>query len=154
MGPITRNDWLCGIALGLASLTLLPESAIAQARYAELLNARDMVWKAWFANDQATLERILPKEAIAINNGQRKWEHCAEILESAKQFAASGGRLIQVPGVPQRFSSIATDDGSTQGGTCILANSNLERSSRVQLTIATEAPSTVVPVLRKKSVAT
>jgi ketosteroid isomerase-like protein len=105
MGTITRNEWLCGVALGLASLTILPESAIAQARYAELLKVRDKVWKAWFANDQATLEKILPKEVIAINNGQQKWEHRAEILESAKQFATNGGKLIRLcfPHVETQF---------------------------------------------------
>jgi hypothetical protein len=96
VGTITRNEWLRGMELGLASLTILPEGAIAQARNAELLKARDTAWRAWFANDQATLEKILPKEAIAINNAQPKWEHRAEILESAKQFAVSGGKLVRL----------------------------------------------------------
>jgi hypothetical protein len=91
-----RNKRLCGLALGLASLTILPVSVMAQERYTELLRARETVWKAWFSNDQATLEKILPKEVIAINNGDVKWEHRAEILESAKQFAANGGKLIHL----------------------------------------------------------
>jgi hypothetical protein len=105
MGTVSRNEWLCGIALGLASLTILPESAMAQARYAELLKARDTVWKVWFDNDQATLEKILPKKVIAINNDQQSWEHRAEILNSANQFATSGGKLVRLhfPHVETQF---------------------------------------------------
>jgi ketosteroid isomerase-like protein len=105
VGTITRNEWLSGIALGLASLSILPESAIAQARKAELQQARDALWKAWFFNDRVTLEKMLSKDVIAINNGQREWEHRAQILESAKQFAARGGRLVRLsfPHVETQF---------------------------------------------------
>lgn len=102
---VTRNDWLSELALGLASLTILPETAVAQARLSALLRVRDAVWRAWFANDQATLSMILPKEVIAINHGQPNWEHRAEILESAKQFATDGGKLIRLsfPHVETQF---------------------------------------------------
>jgi ketosteroid isomerase-like protein len=91
-----QSNWLRGMALGLASLTILTADSMAQARYSELLRARDTAWKAWFANDRATLEKILPKEVIAINNRQNEWERRTEILESAKQFAANGGKLIRL----------------------------------------------------------
>lgn len=41
-------------------------------------------------------ERVLPEDTIAINNGAEKWEHRAEVLEAAKQFAAGGGKLIHL----------------------------------------------------------
>ena len=38
-----------------------------------ILTAREAVWKAWFGNDQAALEKLIPDEAIAINYGQTEW---------------------------------------------------------------------------------
>src|SRR5262245_14488782 len=35
----------------------------------QVLSAREAVWKAYFANDRAALERLVPDEAIAIDNG-------------------------------------------------------------------------------------
>ena len=97
--------------MGLASLTILTGNAIAQAQYAELLKVRGAARKAWFANDQATREKILPREVIAINDGQQKWEHRTEILGSAKQFATRRAKLIRLcfPRVEtQSFGEVAT----------------------------------------------
>ena len=99
-----RQDKLAfGIILGLAALTILPAigagepaTTFAQTQYEELLRAREAVWRAWFADDRATLEKVLPDDVIAINNGAEKWEHRAEVLEGAKQFAAGGGKLIHL----------------------------------------------------------
>jgi hypothetical protein len=98
-----RNKLAFGIALGLASLTILKAigadksaSTLTQTQYAELLRAREAVWRAWFADDRAALEKLLPEDSIAINNGNEKWEHRAEVLESAKQFAVDGGKLIHL----------------------------------------------------------
>ena len=32
-----------------------------------ILAAREAVWKAWFTNDRATLEKLIPEETIAID---------------------------------------------------------------------------------------
>jgi ketosteroid isomerase-like protein len=103
MGYLVRNKLALGIALGLASLTILPSTradkfatTLTQTQYAELLRAREAVWRAWFANDRAALERLLPEDAIAINNGDERWERRTEVLESSKQFAANGGKLIHL----------------------------------------------------------
>lgn len=89
--------------MGLAALATVvatgadkPATTLTQTQYAELLNAREAVWRAWFADDRAALEKVLPEDTIAINNGAEKWEHRAEVLESAKQFAAGGGKLISL----------------------------------------------------------
>jgi hypothetical protein len=57
-----KTNLLRGTALGLASLTNLPVSAIAQVQYAEVLRARDTAWRAWVANDQAALEKTRPQK--------------------------------------------------------------------------------------------
>jgi len=71
-------------------------ASATESQRAELLRAREAIWRAWFANDRAALEKLLPEDTIAINNGEEKWEHRAEVLESAKKFAADGGKLIQL----------------------------------------------------------
>ena len=61
-----------------------------------ILAKRDAVWKAWFANDRPTLEKLIPEEAIAINSGSKEWSNRASILEGAKAFADSGGKLVKL----------------------------------------------------------
>lgn len=61
-----------------------------------ILTAREAVWKAWFANDRAALEKLIPEEVIAINNGSEEWSDRAAVLDGAKRFAESGGKLIRL----------------------------------------------------------
>jgi hypothetical protein len=61
-----------------------------------ILAKRDAVWKAWFSNDRATLEKLIPPEAIAINDGEEKWADRAAIFAAAKEFADSGGKLVRL----------------------------------------------------------
>src|SRR5689334_14017619 len=61
-----------------------------------ILAAREAVWKAWFSNDRAALERLIPEETIAIDNGQEGWANRAAVLEGAKRFAESGGKLVRL----------------------------------------------------------
>ena len=73
--------------------TPLPVSPNMRQR---ILAKREAVWKAWFANDRATLERLIPEEAIAINDGEEGWADRAGILVSAKAFADAGGKLLKL----------------------------------------------------------
>jgi hypothetical protein len=61
-----------------------------------ILAAREAVWKAWFANDRALLEKLIPEEAIAIDSGAEGWSNRAAILDDAKRFADSGGKLVRL----------------------------------------------------------
>ncbi len=61
-----------------------------------ILAAREAVWKAWFTNDRAALERLIPAETIAIDNGSDDWSDRAAILAGAKRFADSGGKLVRL----------------------------------------------------------
>jgi hypothetical protein len=54
------------------------------------------VWKAWFANDRAALEKLVPEEVIAINNDTEAWSDRAAVLAGAKAFAESGGKLVRL----------------------------------------------------------
>jgi ketosteroid isomerase-like protein len=61
-----------------------------------ILAARETVWKAWFTNDRAALERLIPEETIAIDNGGEGWSDRAAVLAGAKRFVESGGKLVRL----------------------------------------------------------
>ena len=64
---------------------------------AELLKAREAVWRAWFAGDQAALTTLLPPELVTVSSdpsrplGTREAE-----LAASRGFAASGGKLSRL----------------------------------------------------------
>jgi len=64
------------------------------AEEAELLRVREAVWRAWFAGDRATLERLLTDDFLALDGegGPRPGREAQ--LEDAAAFHASGGALV------------------------------------------------------------
>ena len=77
---------------------------------AELLRARETVWRAWFAGDTATVEELVPPETIVISTGEPKWKGQAEVLQGAAKFHADGGKLLRLefPRTEvQRFGEVA-----------------------------------------------
>jgi ketosteroid isomerase-like protein len=61
-----------------------------------LLDAREAVWRAYFAGDRATLEKLIPSETIAIESGDNNWSNRQKILDGSVEFAKSGGKLIKL----------------------------------------------------------
>ena len=61
-----------------------------------LLDAREAVWRAYFAGDRATLEKLIPEEAIAIEAGNDNWSNRQTILDGSERFAKSGGKLVKL----------------------------------------------------------
>ena len=61
-----------------------------------ILSKREAVWRAFFANDRAQLEKLIPEEVIAINDGDEAWADRAAIFAQAKNFADSGGKLVRL----------------------------------------------------------
>jgi hypothetical protein len=78
-----------------AQQTSQPMTITPQIRQ-HILTAREAVWKAWFSNDRAALEKLIPEETIAIDNGQEGWSDRAAVLAGAKRFADSGGKLVRL----------------------------------------------------------
>jgi ketosteroid isomerase-like protein len=72
-----------------------PSTVTPQIRE-QILVARESVWKAYFANDRAALERLIPDEAIAIDAISSEWSDRAAIFAGAKRFADSGGKLVRL----------------------------------------------------------
>jgi len=61
-----------------------------------LLEAREVVWRAWFAGDRAALEKLLPAELLTIEPGSGEWGNRQAALEGSARFAAGGGKLIRL----------------------------------------------------------
>jgi ketosteroid isomerase-like protein len=61
-----------------------------------LMDAREAVWRSYFTNDRAALEKLIPEDTIAINAGDNNWENRKAIFEGAAQFAKAGGKLIRL----------------------------------------------------------
>jgi len=61
-----------------------------------LLDAREAVWRAWFAGDRATLEKLIPEETVAIESGDNTWSNRQTILNGSTEFAKSGGKLVKL----------------------------------------------------------
>jgi ketosteroid isomerase-like protein len=61
-----------------------------------LLDAREAVWRAFFAGDRATLEKSLPPETKAIEAGDDAWSNREQVLANSVDFAKHGGKLINL----------------------------------------------------------
>jgi hypothetical protein len=60
----------------------------------QILATRDTVWRAWFANDTARLNRLLPRATTAGEGAsQVEWADRKTILEQSREFARNGGKL-------------------------------------------------------------
>ncbi len=68
---------------------------VPQQMRKRILDAREAVWRAYFTNDQTTLERVIPTETIAID-GEKEWGNRASILAGAKHMADSGAKLVRL----------------------------------------------------------
>ena len=71
---------------------------------------REAIWRAWFANDTKTLQKLVPSDAIVISAGEEKWKTQAEVFQSAAAFRTGGGELVRLefPRTEiQRFGEVA-----------------------------------------------
>jgi ketosteroid isomerase-like protein len=95
---------------GALAMLLVSGLAARPDDRAELMKAREAVWRAWFVNDAKALEAMVPPDTIVIGSGQERWRNQADILQSAARFQASGGKLIRLE-FPQteiqRFGDVA-----------------------------------------------
>jgi hypothetical protein len=98
------------MAIALGSGLLGPSIASGSDDQRALLQARETVWRAWFAGDTKTLQELLPADTIAISTGNQHWDTQPGIIQSAAKFRAQGGRLIRLEFYStkiQRFGDVA-----------------------------------------------
>lgn len=103
---------IAGMTAGILVLGLLlaPGMAYGQDERGQILKVRESVWRAWFANDAKALERLVPPDTIVISSDEAKWKNQADILRTAAEFQASGGKLLRLefPRTEiQRFGDVA-----------------------------------------------
>lgn len=76
----------------------------------ELLQTRETVWRAWFANDVKSLRELVPSDTIVISAGEHAWKSQAEVFAAAAAFQRDGGKLLRLefPRTEvQRFGDVA-----------------------------------------------
>jgi ketosteroid isomerase-like protein len=69
---------------------------IGESERAEILKAREAVWRAWFAGDIAALEKLVPPELITIDPGAKSFGTRASNFDSSRRSAASGTKLTRL----------------------------------------------------------
>lgn len=72
-------------------------ATLSPAARSELLAAREAVWRAYFAGDLAQLEKLIPEEAVVVNDSAGEtFINRTGILEAAKKSAQAGARLVRL----------------------------------------------------------
>lgn len=69
---------------------------LGEKERAELMTAREAVWRAWFAGDEAALTKLLPPELITIDPGSPAFGTFKSTLDGSRGFAAGGGKLTRL----------------------------------------------------------
>jgi len=92
-----KRKWMEVIIITAFVTTLSAGNSSAQKQNDDqLLQARETVWRAWFAGDTKTLEKLVPPETIVMSGGEDKWKHQADVLRTAAEFHAQGGKLVRL----------------------------------------------------------
>jgi Domain of unknown function (DUF4440) len=107
---VSRVLRIMSVLAAFAAILLGSHFAAARDEQAELLKVRESVWHAWFVNDAKALEQLVPPGTIVISSGEEKWKDQTDILRSAAEFQASGGKLVRLefPRTEvQRFGDVA-----------------------------------------------
>jgi ketosteroid isomerase-like protein len=72
-------------------------ATLSPAAKQQLLQSREAVWRAFFTNDQAQLDKLVPADTIVLEAaGEKPFVKKAEIMEAAKQLAQSGNKLVRL----------------------------------------------------------
>ena len=92
----TLEGHIAANATALAAMRSMPGQLTPPDQKA-LLATRETVWRAFFSNDQSQLEKLVPNEALVVDElnpggiGKR-----ADIFEAAKKFAEGGTKLTRL----------------------------------------------------------
>jgi ketosteroid isomerase-like protein len=98
------------VGIFVLGLLLGPGTAFGQDERGQILKVRESVWRAWFANDTKALQRLVPPDTIVISSDEAKWKNQADVLRTAAEFQAGGGKLLRLefPRTEiQRFGDVA-----------------------------------------------
>ena len=72
-------------------------ATLSPALRQELLETREAVWRAYFTNDQAALDRLVPADTVVLQGVmEQPFVRKPEILEGARRGAQSGHKLVRL----------------------------------------------------------
>lgn len=80
--------------LGVSVPVKAQEPVDAKTR-AELEQAREVVWRSWFAGDSQMLDRVLAG-ALAAGDDKDGWSDRKQAIADSRAFAQSGGKLLDL----------------------------------------------------------
>src|SRR6266851_5981103 len=100
------NRIVIAVIFLIATLGSVAASA-QEANDEQLLRVRETVWRAWFAGDTKTFEKLVPPESVVMSGGEDKWKNQADVLHSAAEFHAKGGKLVRLNSLAPKFSTSA-----------------------------------------------
>jgi ketosteroid isomerase-like protein len=69
---------------------------LSEAAKKSLLTAREAVWRSYFANDRAKLEKLVPADLVTIEANGSDFGSQKAVLDGAARFAQSGGKLVRL----------------------------------------------------------
>ena len=88
--------WIVTVVIAGVIAAAVPTVAAEPNDREELLRIREAVWVAWCNNDTKKLEKLVPPDTIVISSGQEKWKRQNEVLQTAANFRARGGKLVRL----------------------------------------------------------
>jgi ketosteroid isomerase-like protein len=69
---------------------------LAEPARQKLLDAREAVWRAFFAHDQAALDKLIPEELVTIEANGSEFGNRNAVMAGSEAFAKSGARLVKL----------------------------------------------------------
>lgn len=90
-----RTILLLGLLAGTTLMSPAPNHE-PNGEVRSLLQAREAVWRACFANDRQALQQSLPPDLVAINPGEQEWQDLQGTLQWSHKFASEGGKLVRL----------------------------------------------------------
>lgn len=93
---MTRMRNCIMIAAWVVTALCAPNVTAQKRSDQELLRVRETVWRAWFAGDTNTVEKLVPPETIVMSSGEAKWKSQADVLRTSAEFHSDGGKLIRL----------------------------------------------------------
>lgn len=82
--------------LQIAAVAITASLGTPSSADQDLLQTRETVWRAWFANQQDVLKELVPAGAIVISSGESEWKNEAGVFKTAAEFHAAGGKLLRL----------------------------------------------------------
>lgn len=83
------------VSLGLIAAPADAQGSVGAKTRAELEQARDLVWRSWFAGDSGTLDRVLAG-ALAAGDNVEGWADRTKAIADSREFAKNGGKLVDL----------------------------------------------------------